>query len=58
MLIVAPSHRHRGIGSRLVMDVFAHTGARRLDLLTEDDGPRFYRSLRSREMSGFRLYRP
>jgi ribosomal protein S18 acetylase RimI-like enzyme len=56
MLIVASDHRGRGIGKRLVAEAFTRTGARRLDLLTEDEGPRFYRSLPGREMSGFRLY--
>jgi GNAT superfamily N-acetyltransferase len=39
MLIVKPSHRGRGIGKRLVAEAMTRTDARRLDLLTEDDGP-------------------
>jgi len=58
MLIVAAHHRGRGVGKRLIAEAFVRTGARRLDLLTEDDGPQFYRSLPGREMSGFRLYPP
>ncbi len=56
MLIVAPEHRGTGIGTALVEAAFSETGARRLDLFTEDDGPRFYRRLPGREMVGFRLY--
>ncbi len=55
-LIVARAHRSRGIGTALVGEAFAVTGARRLDVLTEDEGPRFYRRLPGREMPGFRLY--
>jgi predicted N-acetyltransferase YhbS len=58
VLVVAPEHRGRGIGKALVRAAFAATGARRLDVLTEDEGPAFYRSLPGREMSGFRLYPP
>ena len=56
MLIVAPSHRRRGFGKRLIETAFGATGATRLDLLTEDEGPPFYRRLPGREMRGFRLY--
>ena len=56
MLIVKPGHRGRGIGKRLVAEALTSTAARRLDLLTEDEGPVFYRSLHGREMRGFRLY--
>jgi len=55
-LIVSPAYRGRGIGTALVAEAFRRTGAQRLDLLTENGGPRFYRSLSGREMSGFRLY--
>jgi predicted N-acetyltransferase YhbS len=56
MLIVSPGHRGSGVGTSLVEAAFAASGARRLDLLTEDVGPSFYRRLRGREMVGFRLY--
>jgi GNAT superfamily N-acetyltransferase len=56
MLIVKAGHRGRGIGKQLVAEALTRTGARRLDLLTEDEGPPFYRSLHGREMRGFRLY--
>jgi ribosomal protein S18 acetylase RimI-like enzyme len=55
-LIVAPSYRSQGIGRRLIAESFIATGAKRLDLLTENDGPAFYRQLPGREMAGFRLY--
>ena len=55
-LIVAPAHRSQGIGRKLIAESFIATGAKRLDLLTEDDGPAFYRQLPGREMAGFRLY--
>jgi ribosomal protein S18 acetylase RimI-like enzyme len=56
MLIVAPGSRRRGIATRLISEAFRCTGARRLDLLTEDEGPQFYRRLSGRPMMGFRLY--
>lgn len=55
-LIVAPSHRGQGIGRQLISKSFLATGAKRLDLLTEDEAPAFYRRLRGREMVGFRLH--
>lgn len=55
-LIVAPRYRGQGIGRRLVSESFVATSAKRLDLLTEDEGPAFYRNLPGREMVGFRLY--
>jgi predicted N-acetyltransferase YhbS len=58
MLIVAPHRRGEGIGTALLRHAFAEVRAKRLDLLTEDDGPRFYRRLPGREMAGFRLYPP
>lgn len=55
-LIVHASRRGSGIGTSLVRELFASTRANRIDLLTEDGGPRFYRTLRHRELLGFRLY--
>jgi ribosomal protein S18 acetylase RimI-like enzyme len=52
---VAASHRRRGTGRRLVEAVFAASGTRRLDLVT-DDAQAFYRSFEHREKPGFRLY--
>jgi len=56
LMIVAPAARHEGLGTRLLDAVFETTGAKRLDLQTEDDGPRFYRQFPGREMVAFRLY--
>jgi GNAT superfamily N-acetyltransferase len=55
-MIVAPAARNQGVGTRLLEAVFEATGAKRLDLQTEDDGPRFYRRFPGREMVAFRLY--
>lgn len=57
-LVVARSERGKGIGTALVSEAFERTTARRLDLLTESDGPHFYERLRGRPMVGFRLYGP
>jgi ribosomal protein S18 acetylase RimI-like enzyme len=56
MLMVSEPNRSRGIGRALVAELFARSGARRLDLLAEAEAAPFYRSLRHREFSGFRLY--
>jgi predicted N-acetyltransferase YhbS len=57
-MIVAPSARGCGLGTRLVQGIFDETGAKRLDVQTEDDGPAFYRRFEGREMVAFRLYPP
>ena len=54
--VVAVSERRQGIGTALVSEAFSRTSAKRLDLLTEHDGPRFYERLPGRPMVGFRLY--
>lgn len=56
-MIVASAVRNEGIGTRLLEAAFEASGAKRLDLQTEDDGPRFYRRFESGEMVAFRLYR-
>lgn len=55
-LLVAPSHRRRGIGRRLVESAFALSGARYLDLVSTEGMHAFYRSFEHREFPGFRLY--
>jgi ribosomal protein S18 acetylase RimI-like enzyme len=55
-LVVAASERSQGIGTMLVSEAFWRTKARRLDLLTEEEGPHFYERLPGRPMVGFRLY--
>lgn len=52
---VAESHRRRGLGRRLVKEVFKATGAGRMDLVT-DDAVDFYRTFPHKEWSGFRIY--
>lgn len=56
LLIVHPEHRRIGIGTALLRRAADATGAKRLDLLTEDDAPSFYRRFQGREMTGFRIY--
>ena len=58
VLIVSSARRGEGIGTALIREAFTRTGALRLDLLTENESPSFYRSLPGREMAGFRLYPP
>jgi GNAT superfamily N-acetyltransferase len=55
-LLVAPAHRHRGIGRRLVSELFDRCDAVRMDLIT-DSAEAFYASLPHRRYAGFRLYR-
>lgn len=47
--------RRQGIGRQLIIAGFKASGARRLDLLT-DDGHKFYRTFAHKEKSGFRIY--
>lgn len=54
-LAVAATHRRHGLGRRLVEAVFAGTGTRRVDLLT-DDAEDFYASFAHRTKPGFRIY--
>ncbi|HEY9293415.1 MAG TPA: GNAT family N-acetyltransferase [Microlunatus sp.] len=52
---VLESWRRQGVARRLVIAAFEASGARRLDLLT-DDAFEFYRSFEFKEKSGFRIY--
>jgi GNAT superfamily N-acetyltransferase len=54
-LLVAPAHRHRGIGRRLVSELLDRCDAVRMDLIT-DSAEAFYASLPHRRYAGFRLY--
>jgi len=47
--------RRRGIARRLVDAAFEASGARRLDLLS-DDAQDFYRSFANKDKPGFRIY--
>lgn len=53
---VAAAHRRKGIGRRLVDEVFARTGATRIDLLSTEGADQFYASFAHRAVPGFRLY--
>jgi ribosomal protein S18 acetylase RimI-like enzyme len=55
-LVVDPRTRRRGVGRKLVEEILRGTGAERLDLLSTPASDGFYRSLDSKEFSGFRLY--
>ena len=53
-MAVASSYRGRGIGTRLVSEAVAASGAERADLLSDADG--FYESLPYVRRTGFRIY--
>ena len=55
-MVVAADHRRRGIGTRLIQEALAASGAERVDLLSDAD--EFYERLVHRRWSGFRLYPP
>ena len=55
-VVVAEGARRRGLGGRLVREVFARSGAERLDLLTVEGVEGFYRSFSHRAIPGFRIY--
>jgi ribosomal protein S18 acetylase RimI-like enzyme len=55
-LAVASESRAQGIGTRLVEEAFARSGARRVDLLALDESAAFYQSFRHRMMPGYRIY--
>jgi len=54
-LVVARTHRRRGIGTRLLAEALRAAGGERLDLLSIADD--FYASLTNRRLSGWRLTR-
>ena len=55
LVLVAPRHRRKGIGRRLIAEAFVRSGAKRVDLVTEG-ADEFYRSFKHKELSGYRLY--
>ncbi|HEV8460998.1 MAG TPA: GNAT family N-acetyltransferase [Gaiellaceae bacterium] len=55
-MVVATTARSRGIGTRLIEQAFARSGAQRIDLLALDESEGFYRSFGHRAMPGYRLY--
>ena len=46
----------QGLGRALIDDLFARTGANRIDTLAEVDAAGFYESLPHKTKPGFRLY--
>jgi predicted N-acetyltransferase YhbS len=54
-LVVAASRRGEGIGRRLVSEVLARSGAKRLDLLAASGSEQFYASFPHQVLSGYRL---
>ncbi len=55
-LAVHPDHRRCGIARLLLVATFQSTGAKRLDLITDEDAAGFYEEFEHRAMRGFRLY--
>ena len=55
-ILVAASHRQRGIGRRLLEYAFARSGAKYVDLVSTEGAHGFYRSFEHKEFPGFRLY--
>ena len=55
-LAVSERVRRRGIGRALVDEVFARSGAQRLDLLAGEGSEDFYCSYRHRIFPGYRIY--
>lgn len=55
-MAIVPAHRGRGIGRRLVDEVFRRSGAQRMDLLALDEAEGFYQSLPHRRLPGYRIY--
>jgi ribosomal protein S18 acetylase RimI-like enzyme len=53
---VAAAHRRKGIGRRLVEEVFKRTGATRIDLISTEGADAFYASFAHFALPGFRLY--
>ena len=56
LVVVATSHRRKGIGRKLVEKVFSRAGGKRVDLLT-DTADDFYRSFKYQDhWHGYRIY--
>lgn len=55
-IVVDGEYRGRGIGRRLIEEIFAQTSAERMDLLAVPEAEDFYGALPHRRMAGFRIY--
>jgi predicted N-acetyltransferase YhbS len=55
-IAVSARHRREGLGRRLIDEIFARTGAERMDLLSVPGAEVFYRSLPHRPWAGYRVY--
>jgi ribosomal protein S18 acetylase RimI-like enzyme len=53
---VATKARRRGVGTKLIEEAFARSGAQRVDLLTLSESTDFYGSFDHRAMPGYRIY--
>jgi len=56
MIVVDRDQRRRGIGGRLVRQVFARCGGQRVDLLSTEGADAFYRSFAHQRFPGYRIY--
>ena len=56
LLLVGAGFRRRGLGRALLVAGLTRAGGERMDLLAEQTALNFYRSLRHREWTGFRIY--
>ncbi|CAN5133438.1 hypothetical protein BH20ACT13_BH20ACT13_01640 [soil metagenome] len=55
-LAVDPRWRRQGIGKRLLDEMFARSGAARVDLLAVSGSEPFYSSFEHRTLPGYRIY--
>jgi ribosomal protein S18 acetylase RimI-like enzyme len=56
LIAVDKSYRGKGIGTRLVREVFARSGAKWIDLMSTEGANDFYRAFAHRSLPGFRIY--
>ncbi len=56
MIVVDRDQRRRGIGVRLVREVFARCGGQRVDLLSTEGAEAFYESFEHKRFPGYRIY--